>query len=489
MSNASKPEESVIELAFRRLCVRARASMGVEADLTKLEDLIRAGLDEVGRELMREAYCAADFDAPTVKINGVLHSRVRRYTAAIHTTFGEIEVPKTSYQSDRKTRPVVATDRVLGIVEEHYTPKSAKILCLLAALVVREDVEKIVGAFGGMSMGSATMYRIPQSVVARYEMARDLVEHEVRARSDVPPSAAIMQVGLDGVMVPQEGEHCDPRGRTPKGDPEPPRHERTVGTLPGSPRDCDSTMGVAWHEASVATLAFFDAKGEHLSTTYLGRMPAEHMEVLAGMLSDEVLAVVDRRPDLRVVLASDGARGQWNILHDIRAKLPPKMRDEAVELVDLFHLAEHLQIAALAICRADQRAARVTRVGWIETLKAFEDGAERIRQSLRHRLRLTTRKTEAEAIEQALTYMKSNRARMGYHAAEQANLPLATGPTEAAAKSLVGVRMKRSGARYSQHGGQTVLTLLAAHKSGRFNTLWSVLSEGYAANVTRPRAA
>ncbi len=49
--------------------------------------------------------------------------------------------------------------------------------------------------------------------------------------------------------------------------------------------------------------------------------------------------------------------------------------------------------------------------------------------------------------------------------------------------------MKRSGARYSQHGGQTILTLLAAHKSARFDALWSVLSEGYAANVTVPKAA
>ena len=488
MSETSN-SESVIAAAFRGLCARARAEMGIDADLTKLEELIRAGLDEMGRELMREAYRAADVDAPTVRINGVLHSRVRRYMAAVHTTFGEIEVAKTSYQPDRKTRPVVATDKLLGIVEEHYTPKCAKILCLLAALAVREDVAKIVGEFGGMSMGSATMYRIPQTVIARYELARDLVEYEVRARSRVPAAAAIMQVGLDGVMVPQEGEYCDPRGRAPKNDPDPPRHERTVGTLPGSPRDCDSTMGVACHEASVATVAFFDAKGEHLSTTYIGRMPDEHKTVLAGLLTDEVLSVIACRPDLRVVLASDGATGQWNILDDILAKLPPEIQAEAVKLVDLFHVGEHLQIAAAAICRGDEGAARVMRVDWIETLKAFEDGGERVRQSLRHRRRLTTRKTEAKGIAQALTYLKSNRRRMGYHAAERAHLPLATGPTEAAAKSLVGVRMKRSGARYSQHGGQTVLTLLAAHKSGRFDTLWGVLREGYEANVTRATAA
>ena len=72
-------------------------------------------------------------------------------------------------------------------------------------------------------MGSATLYRIPQVVMARYEARRAELEQPLRERSKIPADAVTVQFGLDGVMVPQEGEHCDPRGRTPKGDPEPPR--------------------------------------------------------------------------------------------------------------------------------------------------------------------------------------------------------------------------------------------------------------------------
>lgn len=480
---------STLEAKFREVCNQLRSEMGKQVDLIVLEERIRAELDTLGRELMREAYAAADVDSPTVTVNGVLHSRVRRFAATLHTTFGAIEVQKTTYQPDRKTKPVCATDLVLGIVEDFYTPKTAKILCLLTALAVREEVEAIVGAFGGMSMGSATMYRIPQAVIARYETRRDLVEHEVRARSEIPPSAAIVQFGLDGVMVPQDGEHCDPRGRTPKGDPDPPRHERRVGTLPAAPRDHDGTEGVAWHEASVATAAFFDADGEHLMTTYIGRMPDEHKAILSAMLREEALSIARQREDLKVVLASDGATGQWASLAELRAALPLPMRQSAIELIDFFHVAEYLQEAAAGIFNECDADARVLRVQWCEMLKAYEDGADRVRQSLRHYLRKATRVAEKRAIDKALTYFKNNRTRMGFHAAQLAKLPLATGPTEAAAKSLVGVRMKRSGARYGQHGGQTILTLLAAFKSGRFDTLWDVLGEGYAANVVRPRAA
>ena len=170
-------------------------------------------------------------------------------------------------------------------------------------------------------------------------------------------------------------------------------------------------------------------------------------------------------------------------------ELPSEMRENAVELIDFFHIAEYLQAAAAAIFKDSDADARVLRVQWCEMLKAYDDGADRVRQSLRHYRRKATRTAEKAGLDKALTYLKNNRTRMAFHAAQLANLPLATGPTEAAAKSLVGVRMKRSGARYGQHGGQTILTLLAAFKSGRFDTLWDVLGEGYAANVVRPRAA
>src|ERR1019366_7327190 len=108
-------------------------------------------------------------------------------------------------------------------------------------------------------------------------------------------------------------------------------------------------------------------------------------------------------------------------------------------------------------------------------LKAYDDGLERVRQCFRRFRRDTTKAKVKKAVDRVLTYLQNNRHRTAYKRAEDEKLPLATGPTEAAAKSLVGVRMKRSGARYSQHGGQTILTLLAAHKSGRFDTLWEII--------------
>jgi hypothetical protein len=51
---------------------------------------------------------------------------------------------------------------------------------------------------------------------------------------------------------------------------------------------------------------------------------------------------------------------------------------------------------------------------------------------------------------------------MNYADALERNYPIGTGITEAAAKTIVGTRMKRAGSRFSQHGGQAVMTFRAA---------------------------
>jgi hypothetical protein len=237
-------------------------------------------------------------------------------------------------------------------------------------------------------------------------------------------------------------------------------------------------------------VAYFDKDGQHLSTTYFGRMPEAYKATLEEMLTAEALHIAACRPDLLPIFASDGAEGQWAALARIRSKLPGTMQAKAIDLLDLFHMAEHLQDAADAIYGKGTPDARMARVEWGETLKAYEDGLERVRQSLRRFSREATKQRVRDAIDSVLEYLKNNRHRAAYKIAEDRKLPLATGPTEAAAKSLVGVRMKRSGARYSQHGGQTILTLLAAHKSRRFDALWEIIiADCYAANITRRQAA
>jgi hypothetical protein len=319
MSTPPSEPESSAEGSLRELRAHLRKMKVSAKDMLRIEEDIQTRLNALGRELMLEVFSKADIDDPEVFINGILHGRVDRHDAKVHTSFGVCEVGRTTYRKDRESPTVAPFDKALGIVEGFYTPKCASVLCLLPALLVRNDQVTVLAALGRIDVGAATMHRLPQAVMARYEGRRDLVERAVRDRDSVPVAAAYLQVGLDGVMVPQEGELCKPRGRKTDEEPAPARWENKYpGATPPGPAGSDGRSDLAWHEASVGTLAYFDEAGVHLHTTYLGRMPEERKETLGELLEAEVQHALARHPDLTPILASDGAQGQWTILAGIQ---------------------------------------------------------------------------------------------------------------------------------------------------------------------------
>ncbi len=71
----------------------------------------------------------------------------------------------------------------------------------------------------------------------------------------------------------------------------------------------------------------------------------------------------------------------------------------------------------------------------------------------------------------AYSPVSSKAGRMEYAEAIVRDYPIGTGITEAAAKTVVGTRMKRAGARFSQHGGQAVMLFRTALLSSCFEAL------------------
>ena len=68
---------------------------------------------------------------------------------------------------------------------------------------------------------------------------------------------------------------------------------------------------------------------------------------------------------------------------------------------------------------------------------------------------------------------------------EGPRLPIGSGVVEATCKTLVTERLKRSGMRWSERGGQA-LTLRALLQSHRFESGWSLLLQTYRADVSAP---
>ena len=85
-----------------------------------------------------------------------------------------------------------------------------------------------------------------------------------------------------------------------------------------------------------------------------------------------------------------------------------------------------------------------------------------------------------------LGYFRGNRHRMGYADAKAQGLPIGSGVVEAACKTLVTERLKRSGMRWGPGGGQAILTLRSLVQSRRFDYAWSLLAQSYRTQVSCP---
>ena len=466
----------------------------VEGFLADLADMAQNGLDclaleksamnivcELGVSLMAEVLRRADEQAPEVLANGALWGNRAVSKGRYTTKFGDVVLDRSGYQRSGRGRVLFPLDLRLGIVEGRYTPGMAHVMARTTALMPSEEGEGYLNEVGIARVSQSTLHRIPQDMSAVYERDRAVIEQVIRGESRVPAGTRTVQVGMDGVMVGMDGEENEPRGRkTTK--PQPPRHERHYGPTAPSPADKDGEKGVAYHEASVGTLSFFDEEGEHIETIYSARMPECRKETLAAMLEAELSAVIQECPTVKVALGSDGAKTHWEHLSAIQSRLPEGT--ESRQLLDFCHGAKYL-FDASKLVEPETGAATAMAEGWRSTLRHRLDGPDIVLRALRYQRDDLADEDTCEELQTIIDFFAEHKrhGRLGYKAAANDGFPIGTGTTEAAAKTLVNVRMKRAGARYSPHGGQTILTFRSALLSGRFDITMREIISRYSAHV------
>lgn len=457
-----------------------------DLDCGKLERELRKRLEAVGCEVMREVLERADTSAPRVTINGTVWGNRRESKGTYVSTFGQVTLPRSIYSQPGGGPVAVALDLRLGIHEGRYTPQMARVLNRAVALMPDEDSEGFLAELGTAMVSKSTLHRVPRAIGARYETRRSQIQEELRESDKVPDAAVTVQASLDGVMVPQDGEYAHARGRPTK-TPHSPRHETRYALSPTpGPAANDNTLGRSYHEACVGTVSFWDKDGEHLKTIYMARMPESGKGTLADEVEDELNMALAQRPDLHVEFAADGDPHQWALMEEMALRLPETAIGGVSYMLDFYHAAEYLQFAANAVEGRDCSAARVLAADWREQMKEYEDGPERVLKAMRYyRDRESGVLGKLADLERTIDFLakQATNGRMGYAAARAANRPIGSGVIEAAAKTVVNTRMKRSGARFSQHGGQTIMIFRTALLSDRFDGLSECLKASYTAIV------
>ena len=145
------------------------------------------------------------------------------------------------------------------------------------------------------------------------------------------------------------------------------------------------------------------------------------------------------------VFVTDGA--QW-IHHWLQASYP-----HATHILDFYHVAEKLAAAAQAAnAPAPWLPAQYARL-WAGQSPAVE------------RALAALPGLAAPLAAQLVSYLRTNRARLRYNLFRQRGLLCGSGPVEAAHRTLLQVRLKRSGQRWSNDGLDRLVRLRSALKS------------------------
>ena len=142
-------------------------------------------------------------------------------------------------------------------------------------------------------------------------------------------------------------------------------------------------------------------------------------------------------------------------------------------MVDFFHAAEHLSDALASVYGDGTVEARRRFNDLRHVLLEEEGGVRRVIRSLAY---LEAKYPQKTVIKTELAYFQKYQKRMQYAEMKAEGLPIGTGVTEAACKTLVTQRLKQSGMRWSQDGGQAILNLRGWAQSERFDQAWAMLA-------------
>ena len=418
------------------------------------ERRLQALLADVGREETARELARHDLDVPVVELDGVRHRRVLRCEATYLTRAGTVTVERTLYANRSADGAAICPLELrAGIVEGFWTPEAAKVAAWSVVHLTPGDAETLFQRLGGMTPSKSSLDRLPKGLSTRWESQRDTFEAALRVPERIPASAVAVSVSLDGVMTPmKDGDRAGKRA-----------------TAKAAGKETRGPAG--YQEVGCGTLSFFDAEGERLSTIQVVRMPEKKKATLKEILSAELAAVRTARPDLTVVKVADAAPDNWTFLD--------RLAPDGEAVLDFFHAAQHLSYAT----DAAYGEGSVQSKGYAHTLRhrlREPGGADKVIRALRY---LHKRYPRREVIARELAFFRKNKHRMDYATLEGRKLPIGSGIVEAACKTLVTQRLKRSGMRWRTKGGQAVLTLRALDLSGRFDRAWEILTATYAHDV------
>ena len=386
---------------------------------------LQASLNEAGMAAMAPMIKQFDTKGEPIRVGGVKHT-VKDYAPQTYETpYGAVEVERYTYQTSKGGRAYVPLE-VDGRMILNSTPRYGQIIsgkyARFGADSIRDDLLECNGRNISRNYAKKLSDFVGSIAQAREsEWQYDLPQLE-------QPVASV-SIGLDGtcMLLREDG----------------------------------------WREAMCGSIAFYDSRGERLHTIYCGSAPEYGKDQFKEKFSREIERVKEKFPDVLYIGLADGAKDNWSFLKKYTQRL----------LLDFYHAREYIGKAASAIFGRDQPNKKIWEDNFSHDLKHKQGTAGRLIKELEMQRANLDKKNfieRDEEIRQVITYYKNHKSKMSYARHLKDNLPIGSGVTEAACKTVVKQRMCVSGSRWKDDGASCVLALRTLKlTTGRWQQFWN----------------
>lgn len=370
---------------------------------------------------------------------------VGRRQKRVQSALGELHLERAYYHCSGCGSGFCPRDQALGI-EGSLSPALVRMIATVGAMVSFQEGSQLLEELAGLQVDAKQVERAAEGLGA--EIAAD--EKQDLEPMSVDPSPPTLYLGIDGTGVPMRpaelvgraGKQADGAAKT--------REVKLCTVWSAEARDpADRPVR---DEGSVS----YTAAIESAATLDTDAVPSEFTQ---RVLREAARRRFTQAPHQAVL--GDGAPWIWKIAQELFPR--------AIQIVDRFHVKQHLSEVAKAIYGAQSMEA----TAWAQR-RHEELDAGRFSDLLRAVRRHADRSEEAR---KCFQYLHRNRERMRYPQFEADGLCTSSGVVEAGCKGVIGTRLKRSGMRWTVSGANAIIALRCSRLSGRFQDFWERRSD------------
>ena len=361
------------------------------------------------------------------------------------TVLAAVDVKRAYYYCARCRQGVIPKDQDLDIVDSSFSPGVRRMMGRVGAKEAfdegRRDLEELAGVVVKTKAVERVAEALGESVEQFHQAERGAA---LSGKLESLDAAQTLYIAIDGTGVPVVPHETEGR----KGKDE-----------TGRAKTREAKLGCVFTQTTV------DDQGRPLrdpgSTTYVGAI--ETAEQFGLRVYAEAVRRSLKRAK-RVVVLGDGAVWIRNIVEE---HFPG-----AIQIVDLYHARQHLSELGKIVYGAANPKAKDWVAGRSEQLD--EGNVAAILKALK---RLRPRFPAAQkAVHDATTYFQTNSERMLYAQFRRQSLFVGSGVIEAGCKSVIGLRLKQSGMRWTVRGANAIISLRCSELSGRWEEFWEARS-------------